>query len=375
MKFKIYISLTIIILLLCNCTQSQKQDTTIKTEEIAIQLKHAKGFSIFNNNSYKTVVVYNPWNNTIMQKYYLVEDATIKVPKDGIKILTPLESIATSSCTHFEFINLIGEINTITGICTPELVYNKTILQRYKDNKIINLGDAFNTNLEKLLNLQPNAYMISSYNQNDENAKRIMQTGINIIYNNEWVENSLLARAEWIKFVAAFYNKEKEADSIFSSIEQEYNKAKKLTLNIKKRPTIMAGGNFKGTWYMPSGASYMGNLFSDAGASYKFSDDTTKGSIPLDFETVLNYFHDCDVWLNAPVDNTKELFEMDERHKLFKPAKEGNVYAFYALRNGGANDFWESGVAHPDIILKDIIWALHPTLLTNYTPTYIIKLE
>jgi hypothetical protein len=28
-----------------------------------------------------------------------------------------------------------------------------------------------------------------------------------------------------------------------------------------------------------------------------------------------------------------------------------------------------------DLVLKDLIWALHPNLLPDYTPTYIIQLN
>jgi len=65
------------------------------------------------------------------------------------------------------------------------------------------------------MQLKPGAVMMSGYNQNDSYAQRVSQAGIPVIFNNEWMETSLLARAEWIKFVAAFYNKERLADSNF----------------------------------------------------------------------------------------------------------------------------------------------------------------
>ena len=55
---------------------------------------------------------------------------------------------------------------------------------------------------------------MSGYNQNDTYAQRVTQAGIPVLFNNEWMESSLLARAEWIKFVAAFYNKEDIADTL-----------------------------------------------------------------------------------------------------------------------------------------------------------------
>ena len=68
--------------------------------------------------------------------------------------------------------------------------------------------------------------MMSGYNQNDPYAQRVSQTQIPVIFNNEWMETSLLAQAEWIKFVAAFYDKEQVADSVFADVDKRYNAIK-----------------------------------------------------------------------------------------------------------------------------------------------------
>jgi iron complex transport system substrate-binding protein len=91
---------------------------------------------------------------------------------------------------------------------------------------------------------------------------------------------------------------------------------------------------------------------------------------------VLNHFHDVDIWLNAPTTTLEALHQMDSRHNLFRSAREGRVYAFYRRTlPDGANDFWESAVARPDLVLKDLIWAIHPHLIPDYIPTYIIQLN
>jgi iron complex transport system substrate-binding protein len=91
---------------------------------------------------------------------------------------------------------------------------------------------------------------------------------------------------------------------------------------------------------------------------------------------VLTHFHDADVWLNAPTTTLDALYQMDSRHNLFRSAREGRVYAFYRRTlPDGANDFWESAVARPDLVLKDLIWALHSQLLPEYQPMYIMKLQ
>ncbi len=59
------------------------------------------------------------------------------------------------------------------------------------------------------------------------------ERNIPVIYNGDWVESSALAKAEWIKFFGVLFNKEREADSIFNTIEKNYSEAKKIAQKAK----------------------------------------------------------------------------------------------------------------------------------------------
>ena len=272
--------------------------------------------------------------------------------------------------------SLLDETQTITGVCSPKLIYNAELQKNIDAGKITDLGDAFNLNVERVLLLKPNALMTSGFNQTDANAQRIGQAGIPVIYNNEWMETSLLGRAEWIKFVAAFYDKELQADTIFAGIDKRYNDLKTKALKVTTKPKIMSGNNFRGTWYMPAGRSFMGQLFLDAGADYFYANDTTTGSLPLNVETVLKNFANTDIWLNVNFSTINELIKADSKHALFRPVKTRQVFNFNKrLLPSTANDFWESAVARPDLLLGDVITILHPELLPDYEPVYADKLK
>jgi len=371
-----YLFLMLILGICFSCTSNKKAKKNAQTNESLI-LKYAEGFSIRYFEEYKEVIVYSPWvKGTEYAHYYLVTDSNVKTPKDGTEVKIPLQTLATTSVTHFEFLSLLDELQTITGVCSPGIIYNPEVRKRVGAGLITDLGDAFNINVEKTLMLKPQAIMMSGYNQNDPYAKRVSQAGIPVLFNNEWMETSLLARAEWIKFVGVFYNKEKTADSIFTSIEKRYidisDKAKEVTM----KPHVMAGSNFRGTWYMPAGKSFMGKLFADAGASYYFANDTTTGSLPLNVESVLKNFAQTDVWLNCSFKSTDELINADSKHSLFRPVVLKQVYNFNKrLLPSTANDFWESGVARPDLVLADVIAILHPEILPGYKFVYAEKLQ
>jgi iron complex transport system substrate-binding protein len=373
-KHILHILILVSIFTSCNGKQSdndKNNSAVLKTND------YAQGFSIRHIESYKEVIVYSPWvKGTVYARYYLVKDISVNVPENGIKIVVPIKSVAATSVTHFEFLNLIGKLETISGVCSPAIIYNQQIRESFGKGKIADLGDAFTINLEKTLQLKPAAVMMSGYNQNDPYAQRVSQSGIPVLFNNEWMETSLLARAEWIKFVAAFYDKETVADSIFADIAKRYNNIKALAQGIKTKPTIMAGSNFRGTWYMPSGHNFMGKLFADAGASYFYANDTTAGSLPLNVETVLKNFSKTDIWLNCNFNSIDELIKADTKHALFRPVQLKQIYNFNKrLLPSSANDFWESAVARPDLLLSDVISILHPELLPDYELVYASKLK
>jgi iron complex transport system substrate-binding protein len=371
--------ISLVALLVClfvSCAPKSSKSENNQTFD-SLRLSYAQGFAIKYFAGYKEVIVYSPWvKGSVYARYYLVKDTKIQTPTDGTKIKIPPQTIAATSVTHFEFLSLLGEINTVTGVCSPKIIYNQEINKRLGEGKIADLGDAFSMNVEKTLQLKPGAVMMSGYNQNDPYAQRVSQAGIPVVFNNEWMETSLLARAEWIKFVGVFYDKEKRADSIFAGIDKRYNDIKAKAALVKTKPNIMAGSNFRGTWYMPAGRSFMGKLFSDAGANYFYANDTTAGSLPLNVETVLKNFSETDIWLNCNFNSITDLVKADSKHALFRPVKLHQVYNFNKrLLPSSANDFWESAVARPDLLLSDMIAILHPEILPGYHLVYAEKLK
>lgn len=372
-----YSFLLFVVLSFAACSSGTKKTDTVPGSVDSLTVTYAKGFSIRYFPGYTQVIVHNPWKTgLVFARYLLVRDRNADVPKNGVKIQIPIKTIASASVTHYEFLQLLQELHTVTGICQADIVYNPKIKKGIEDGKITDLGDAFHLNVEKVLQLNPSALMMSGYNQHDANAQWIEQAGVPVIYNNEWMETSLLGRAEWIRFVAAFYDKEKLADSIFREIEKRYNNIRKKAADVKDKPAIMAGSNFRGTWYMPGGRSFMGQLFADAGSRYFYSNDTTTGSLPLNVEKVLRDFSKTDIWLNCNFATLDDLLKADSKHALFNPVKKAQVYNFNKrMLPSGANDFWESAIARPDLMLADVIAILHPEILPDYPLFYAEKLK
>jgi len=261
--------------------------------------------------------------------------------------------LATMSTVQVGFLYAIDATDALVAVCNPELIF--TPLRGDE----VDLGDSMKPSAERALQAGIDLLLAVNYGQYDNlEATRLEKLGIQTLYINEWQEHSPLARAEWIRLLGALTGRLHEADSVFHEVETRYEILQQSAIS-SQGTKIMSGNNFRGTWYVPSGKNYLAYLFKDAGAEYPFYEDMRETSIPLTIEETLRYFHEADVWVGAGGNSLAELAEMDEKHTWFKAYQEGRVYNWRKQRLfGGANNFWERGVVHPEEMLEDVIHIL-----------------
>lgn len=331
----------LVALLLCACTPAVKQGRLPRPGN-----KYATGFQIDDTLGMKRVRVFAPWNADSVMATYMVSE--------------PLQRIGASSATHIGMLAELGLMDRLVGMCNPEVSYHEL------PESCKHLGDAMQPDCERIIANGVQAILYSTYAPSDQSAERMESVGIPVLYNNEWRESTPLARAEWIRFVAVFFDKLDVADSIFHAVDSAYcalkdsRQSSNLQISKSSNLKVVSGLDFRGTWYVPAGGTYMGALFRDAGANYAFADDEREASIPLTFEQALLTFSDADVWLGCNVPNREALLEQNSQYALFKAYKTGRLYNFRKrCLPSGANDFWESGVVHPERILQDIIATLN----------------
>jgi iron complex transport system substrate-binding protein len=361
--------------LLTACTGGSRSRSG-EAETDTVTLRHATLFRIAHQSDYTKVTVCDPWREgTDYARYYLVKDTAVAVPADGVKIRIPLSNLMINSATHIGFLELLGELPRVVGVSDADRIYNATLRAAIDAGRVQRLGDSFNLDIEKLLLLHPDAVMTTAYNADDENSRRMRRTGIPLIYNVEWQEQSVLGRAEWIKFIAAFFDRSELADSLFEEIEQRYDSVRVSVSREGAAPSVMSGQDFRGSWSMPGGQSFGGELLRDAGATYYYSENPSRGSVQVSMEEALLHFGNADVWIGAQAETLAELGQADAKYKLFKAYRTGRVYNYNARMVAGGNDYWESGVARPDLLLSDLMKVLYPDALPDYELTYMHRLE
>jgi iron complex transport system substrate-binding protein len=334
-------------------------------------VRYAKGFKISKLGSSKLVEITYPYKGaTSGYKYLLVKKGTTPPKHDSnVKVIyTPLDRIVCTSTTHIPLLDYLNISEKLVGFPTTDYISSEKTRKLVDAGKVEELGADKGMNIEKLAVLKPEAVMSYTMTADLGQLKKVQELGIPVILNAEYLEEHPLGRAEWIKFMAMFFDKEKEADIVFTMIEKNYLETKKLASTVEKKPTVLSGVIYGDAWFMPGGQNYAAKLINDAGATYLWSSDSTKGFLQLNFESVFEKAHAADLWIGvASFATLEEIKNADERYTKFNPYQIKQVYSYNARKGAkGGSEFLELGYLRPDIILKDLVKIAHPELLHDY---------
>jgi len=368
-------------LLSCNSGNVEHRKTSNETIEGQVELKYTSLFSITKFKDFTEVVIKNPWNlSETYATYALVpkeNDVPEHLPENSILIRTPVDNMVTLASPHVGMFELFDAEDKICAVGAYKYIYNQNVQDRIKLGKVDEVGSSQNLNIELLIDLDPDIVMATGNQQIHDNLKLVSKYGIPVVYIIEWMEQSPLARAEWLKFAAVFIDESEKAEEIFNEIESAYLKTAEIAKTVRYKPKVLLGKKFKGTWYMSGGKSYFAQYLKDAGADYYWFSDTATGSLPLSFEDIVDKQMDADIWLNpGTAMSISEILSEDDRYSVFKALQDKNVYNRTKSSNDiGANAYWESGPVNPHITLADLIKILHPALLPNHELVYYQKLQ
>jgi iron complex transport system substrate-binding protein len=376
-----------IMILALNALTSCKEPSSRNREQqrnnsVAIDVKYAKGFRIEDYGGYRRLNVFNPWQNLKGRKLsYLLYPKESKLPESAeydVAVPIPVKRVICMSTTHIAMLDALGEIKSIAGISGKQYFNNSLVREGIENGEIPDIGYEQSLNYEMILTIKPDLiFMYGVTGDVTAIISRLESLGIPVILNAEYLENSPLARTEWIKFMSCFYDKLEEGISFFREQEADYLKLKDSVAGIHEKPDIMTGLPWKNTWWIPGGRSFAAELINDAGGRYIWNDDTSHQALPLDIEAVYDRAGEADIWINSgSATSCEDVFKTDPRLALFKPFKESKIYNNNALMNPhGGNDYWESGVIYPAAILKDLISIFHPEIVPGHKLIYYRKLE
>ncbi|MCF6348889.1 MAG: ABC transporter substrate-binding protein [Flavobacteriaceae bacterium] len=372
------IAIILSFLLLISACKTEKKE--LITKETNTLIKHAKGFDIQIFNTYIKLIIKSPYPDAKEVLEYILIPKGNNVPSEikGLKVIRiPIKRLVVTSTTHIPMLELLNEENSLVGFPNLQYISSSKTRKLIANGNIKELGNEQDINTEVLLDLQPEIVIGFSMSSNNKVFSNIEKAGIQVLLNGDWLEETPLGRAEWIKFFGVLFGKEKQADSIFNEIKKQYKEAKIIAKKAKTKPTVLSGALFKDIWNLPAGESFVAQFLKDANTNYLWADTKGKGSLSLSFESVFEKGQYAEFWI-APghYTSSEQLKNANQHYTEFNAFKNKNIYSFANKKgeNGGVL-YYELAPVQPHIVLKDIIKVVHPDLLPEYEPFFLEKLN
>lgn len=361
--------------LLSACGGGQHTQARMSEEGDTLQMAYARYLTIVKHESFTEVTVHNPWDSARVLHTYLLVDKHKPVPRvlpQGTVVRVPLERMLVYSAVHCGLFDELDAIEAVGGVCDLPYIRMEQIHRRVREELVADIGNSMSPDIERVIALRPDGILLSPF----ENGSygRIEKLDIPLIECADYMEDSALGRAEWMRFYGMLAGKGREADSLFTEVERTYRDLHRMADRAMEKPTVLAELKQGSAWYVPGGRSVTGQMYADAGAHYAFGAIAENGSVPLSFETVFARARHAGYWLikyNQAHDKTYAELERDYRpYAGFDAFRNRKVYGC----NTAKVSYYEETPFHPERLLKDLIAVFHPDLLPDYETRYFTPL-
>ena len=378
---KVIFKLTLLLFVLTTCIQCKQNKSSFKEKSSdTSQIQYAKGFSIENYDGYSIITVKNPWPKANKTYRYILKEKNGIVP-DSLQqnqiIAVPIKSIVVTSTTHIPSLEMLDEVKSLVAFPNLDYISSEKVRARIDAKKIREIGTNQSLNTEVLIDLQPNVIIGYGIDNNNPTLDNLQKSGLKVMLNGDWNEETPLGKAEWIKFFGALYGKQKEANDIFSKITTDYFNTIEIAKKALTKPTVLAGDMYEDKWYLPKGTSWGSQLLKEANANYLWAETRGTGSLSLSFETVLEKGQNATVWITSgQFSSLKAMADSNPHYQQFSAFQQKNVYTFTRKKGEkGGVLYYELAPNRPDIVLKDIVKIMHPELLPTYELYFFEKLK
>ena len=365
-KFSILLIFSIV---LCSCNKSK--NSTSDYNLISYKPMYAKGFEILESSNEKSKIIKtkNPWQGAtnIESSIFISLDNSMTAPNgfDGQILLKEPLRIICMSTSHIAMLDALGVIDRVVGVSGIDYISNPYIIEN-KD-KILDIGFDGNINYELLISLKPDLVLLFGVNGASGMEGKLKELAIPFVYIGEYLEESPLGKSEWIVFISKLLGMQNQGIELFTDLPIRYNTLKQKIDTTIYRPKVMLNAPYGDSWFMPSTSSYAAQLIEDAGGEYIYKKNTSNQSKQIDIEEAFVLTTQSDYWLNVGmVDNLQELKNSYPKFSDVPSIKKNHVYNNTKRANSmGGNDYWESGIMNPDIILNDLINIFHSDSIQN----------
>lgn len=364
------IFLSVLVFFLFGCKKDET-NFTISSPDKGNAIQYAKGLAISKYKGFSIIKISNPWPEAKKNYTYILKEKNGIIP-DSLRQFTtinvPIKKIVVTSTTHIPSLEMLGVENTLIGFPNTNYISSKKIRKLIDAGKVRELGPNQSLNTEVLIDCAPDAIVGYGIDDTNPTLENLQKSGLKVILNGDWNEQSPLGKAEWIKFFGALYGLESKANLLFQRIEKEYNATLALAKKATTKPTVMSGAIYENHWFLPQGNSWGAVFIQQTSGDYLWKESKGTGSLSLPFEVVLEKAKNADFWIGPGQFTTlKEMLESNPHYIQFDAFKNKKVYSFSTKKGKtGGVIYFELAPNRPDLVLKDMLKILHPELLPNY---------
>jgi iron complex transport system substrate-binding protein len=376
---RIKLSCILLFLTLLGCKKNETIPTGL-SNPINNSIVYSKSLSIEKQNGYSVVKVSNPWPNASQNFTYILKEKKGIVP-DSLQryttIAVPLQSIVVTSTTTISFLEMLGVEKSLIGFPHTDYISSAKTRKLIDAGAVKNVGENENLNIEQLIDLSPELIVTFGIDNNNPMIDNLEKSGLKVLIQADWMEQTPLGKAEWIKLYGALFDKEKEAQILFDNITKEYQNALALVVHQKEMPTVMYGAIYQDKWYVAKGDGWVAQFLKDAKANYLWANEEGTGSMGLPFEKVLVKAKNAEFWIvKGNFKSCAELAKSNPHYSQFDAFNTKKVYTFEnKIGATGGTLFYELSPSRPDLVLKDYIKIFHPELLPDYSFTFAEQLN
>ena len=371
-----YVETLVLALLLAACSGGGTDISDYCTELYAP--RYAGGFAIAGADGRQSTIlrIHNPWQGAegIDTELFIARNSeAVPAGFTGQVLRGEPQRIICMSSTHIAMMDAVGAVERIVGVSAFDYITNSYIaanLGRQND-----VGYEGNIDYERVVALRPDLVLLYGLHGASSMESKLRELRIPYTYIGDYLEESPLGKAEWIVAVGEILGCRERAEALFAEIPERYNALKeRVAAAAVKAPSVMVNTPYGDAWFMSPTTSYVAQLITDAGGDYIYKNNSSTRSLPVDMEEAALMVAQADVWINVgSISTLAELRRSLPRFADAQCVREGQVWNCNRRTNAaGGNDYWESGVVHPDVILRDLVRIFHPDLLPN-TELYYYK--
>lgn len=361
------IILSLLTLFFAACGHNTSDIADFDTEVYTPQ--YASGFDIRGAEGKQSTLltVTNPWQgaDSVTTRLFIARDGE-EAPEGftGQVLDGDAHRIVAMSSTHIAMLDAIGAADRVVGVSGIDYISNPKIQARR--DSIGDIGTEANADYELLLSLDPDIVLLYGVNGASNMEGKLRELGIPYMYVGDYLEQSPLGKAEWLVALAEITGQRDKGEQTFAEIPARYNALKKLVTEAgEKAPAVMVNTPYNDTWFMPSADNYSVQLIRDAGGDYIYNKNSGNSSTAIDMEEAYMLASKADVWVNPGM--ARSLADVRE---MAPKVADTPVFAAGKVFNNnlrstaaGGNDYYESGIVNPDLVLRDLIKIFHPGLV------------